>query len=286
MTIEHIRLRDSQLTLDNGVAEFTHLRAAARNALSDGLRADYGDLLDRIEGDTSVRALIITGSGGSFCAGGDVKGMRERLANSDPSVNSPAATRRRLHAAQAWLDRLRCLEIPVIAAVDGPAFGAGFSLALVADFVLASSRAEFCMSFLKVGAVPDFGAFHTLPRLVGLARAKELMLTARRMGASEAVEMGVALRVHDVEDLLPQARRLARRFLAAPPEALGLTKRLLHKSFEADYRVMAELEACAQAVCMATPYHAEAVARFARGERALFDWERMDDTASSADKTA
>lgn len=272
-------LRESELRIDGGIAEFTHLRPASRNALSDGLRADYAAMLDRVEGDAGIRALIITGSGGSFCAGGDVKGMHERLANPDPDVNSPAATRRRLQTAQAWLDRLRGLEIPVIAAVDGPAFGAGFSLALMADFVLASTRAAFCMSFLKVGAVPDFGAFHTLPRLVGLARAKELMLTARRLEAREAADWGLVLAVHDAERLLPEAHRMARRFLTAPPEALGLAKSLLHKSFDVDGRAMAELEAGAQALSMAAPYHADAVARFGRREPPRFDFEREEEPA-------
>lgn len=264
MTVEHQPLRDSELTLCDGVAEFIHMRPAARNALSDSLRLDYADMLDRIEGDRSVRALIITGSGGSFCAGGDVKGMHERLSNPDPQVNSPAATRRRLMAAQSWLDRLRGLTIPVIAAVDGPAFGAGFSLALQADFIVASTRAEFCMSFLKVGAVPDFGAFHTLPRIVGLARAKELMLTQRRVSATDAMAWGMVLAQHEPEALAAQAKALANSFLDAPPEAFELTKRLLHKAFDVDAQAMAELEAGAQAVCMAAPFHAQAVASFAR----------------------
>ncbi|MGO4328128.1 enoyl-CoA hydratase/isomerase family protein [Cupriavidus sp. 2TAF22] len=174
MAADLIRLRDAQLLIEDGVAEFSHQRPAARNALSLDLRADYADMIARIEGDRSVRALILTGSGGSFCAGGDLKSLQEVRASTDAEARSPDAMRRRVQSAHQWMQRLRNLEIPVIAAVDGAAAGAGFSLALAADFMLASSRAFFCMSFAKVGLVPDLGAFYLLPRAVGMSVAKEL----------------------------------------------------------------------------------------------------------------
>ena len=274
-----LKLRESRLVIDGPVAEFSHQRAASRNAMSMDLRSDYAEMLDAVEADRSVRVLIITGSGGSFCAGGDVKGMHERLQSSDPEINSPDATRRRLEDSQRWLQRLRASELPVIAAVDGAAYGAGFGLALQADFILASTRAAFCMSFARMGAVPDYGAFYTLPRLIGLAHAKELMLTARRVGAAEAKALGFVHQVHEPETLLPQAHAFARRLTAGSREAMGLTKNLLNKSFETDYATLASFEACAQAVCMATPYHAQAAARFAAGEPALYEWDR--DTSSA-----
>jgi 2-(1,2-epoxy-1,2-dihydrophenyl)acetyl-CoA isomerase len=268
-------LRESTLSLREGVVEFSHQRPASRNALSDGLRQDYIDLLNRIEGDRSARVLIITGSGGSFCAGGDVKGMLARANSSDPDASSAYAMRRRvLSAHESFLDRLRSLEMPVIAAVDGAAYGAGFSLALTADFVLASSRASFCFAFAKVGAVADFGAFYTVPRLIGLAKAKELMMTARRVGATEAQQLGLVHTVYEGDTLLPEARRMARRFLNGPREALGMIKSSLNRSFDLDYRSMAEVETSQQAIAMASSYHREAVARFSRGEPVLYDWDR------------
>lgn len=275
MTEVNETLRASTLSVHEGVAEFSHQRPATRNALSDGLRQDYIDLLDRIENDRTVRVLIITGSGGSFCAGGDVKGMLARAKSSDPEESSPYAMRRRvLSAHHTFLDRLRSLEMPVIAAVDGAAYGAGFSLALTADFVLASSRASFCFAFAKVGAVADFGAFYTVPRLIGLTKAKELMMTARRVEASEAQQLGFVHAVHAEESLLPEARRMARRFLNGPREALGMIKNTLNRSFDLDYRSMADLETSQQAIAMASSYHSEAVARFSRGEPLLYDWDR------------
>ena len=275
MTTDTETLRESTLSVREGVAEFSHQRPAARNALSDGLRADYTDLLDRIERDRQIRVLIITGSGGSFCAGGDVKAMQARSGNSNQEESSPDAMRRRvLSAHHRWLDRLRSLEMPVIAAVDGAAYGAGFSLALAADFVLASTRAKFCFAFAKVGAIADFGAFYTVPRLIGVAKAKDLMMTARRVEATEALQLGLIYAVHEPDALLPEARRMAQRFLAGPRESLGMIKNTLNRSFDLDYRSMAELETCQQAIAMASAYHADAVARFARGEPLLYDWDR------------
>jgi 2-(1,2-epoxy-1,2-dihydrophenyl)acetyl-CoA isomerase len=173
------------------------------------------------------------------------------------------------------MQRLRNLEVPVIAAVDGAAVGAGFSLALAADFVLASSRAFFCMSFAKVGLVPDLGAAWLLPRAVGMAAAKELVLTARKLGVQEARELGIVHAIHAPEALEEEARRFARRFVAAPREALGLGKRLLNQSFETSYAPLSELESAAQAVASSVPYHAQAIAAFLEGRPALFDWDRQ-----------
>ncbi len=233
-------LRESTLSLCDGVAVFSHQRPASRNALSVGLRDDYSEMLDRVENDRAIRVLIITGSGGSFCAGGDVKDMHARSISADPEDASPDTMRRRvLWSHNHWLDRLRSLEMPVIAAVDGAAYGAGFSLALTADFVLASERTNFCFAFAKVGAVADFGAFYTVPRLIGLAKAKEMMMTARRVGAVEAHQLGLVHAVHAEGSLLTEAHRMAKRFLSGPHEALGMIKNTLNRSFDLDYHSMA-----------------------------------------------
>lgn len=267
-------LRESSLAIHDGIAELCHERPQQRHPMTMELRADYRDTLDRIEGDASVRALIITGSDGCFCAGGDVKGMQARLEDAPELV--PAVARERLLADhRGWLHRLRSLQVPVIAAVDGLAVGAGASMALLSDFVLASRRASFCFSFARIGAVPDFGTFHALPRIVGLARAKELLMTARRVGAEEAQELGLVYAVHEPEVLLEQARLLARRLAAGPREVLGMVKSSLNRSFETDVQTLGEIEAHQQAVAMSLPWHHEAVARFVRKEAPLYDWEKQ-----------
>jgi enoyl-CoA hydratase/carnithine racemase len=140
--------------------------------------------------------------------------------------------------------------------------------------VLASSRAFFCMSFVKVGLVPDLGAVYLLPRVVGLSTAKELALTARRIDAQEAKQLGIVHAIHSPEALAPQARDFARRFLAGPREAMGLSKRMLNQSFESHYAPLAELECATQAVASSVPYHAAAVSAFLDGQPAPYDWER------------
>jgi 2-(1,2-epoxy-1,2-dihydrophenyl)acetyl-CoA isomerase len=271
MPSDIISLRESQVSIEeDGVALFTHQRPAARNALSMELRADYKDMLTHVENDRRVRALILTGAGGSFCAGGDLKG---RLTSTDPDFRTADALRRRVQDGHGWVRRLHSLEVPVIAAVDGPAVGAGFSIALAADFILASTRAVFCMSFTRIGLIPDLGAFHFLPRAVGLPMAKELALTARRVSAAEGKQLGFVHTLHEPDALLPDAIRFARRFIAGPREAMGLTKNLMNKSFETSYATLAELECNAQGVASTAPYHDAAVEAFLRGEPAAFDWD-------------
>jgi 2-(1,2-epoxy-1,2-dihydrophenyl)acetyl-CoA isomerase len=152
-----------------------------------------------------------------------------------------------LAGAHVWLSRLRNLDVPVIAAVDGAAYGAGASLTLAADFVMASHRAGFCMSFHKIGMIPDMGALYALPRLVGIAVARDLFLTARRVGAEEAKQIGLVHSVFDAQSLLTQARRFARRFINSPRGTTGVTKRLLNMSFETPYAALVQMESGAQA---------------------------------------
>lgn len=265
--------RESRLRVgDDGVAQFEHLRSAARHPLTMALRADYAQMLDQVQQDPRIRALILTGGAGCFSAGGDVKAMQARMG--DPAQTAPAATRQRILDLHSWLQRLRDLEIPVIAAVDGPAWGGGFAIALCADFVLATPSASFCMVFLRIGALPDMGAIHLLPRAIGLPRAKEMLMTGRRIDAAEAERLGIVHSLHAPEVLMDQALAMARRFLAAPRVALGLTKRLTNRAYELDAATLAELEAAAQAVCLAEADHVDAVERFARREPMRYDWDR------------
>jgi 2-(1,2-epoxy-1,2-dihydrophenyl)acetyl-CoA isomerase len=139
----------------------------------------------------------------------------------------------------------------VIAAVDGAAYGAGFSIALAADFVLATPRARFCMPFLKLGLVPDCGATHTLPRVVGPQRARELMLSAREVQAPEALRLGICMELHEPEHLLPRALELAASFAEASPLAVSLVKRHTEDAGALDRAL--DQEANAQALAFGTP---------------------------------
>lgn len=264
----------SSLRIADGMAEFTHGDAAHRNPLGLDLRRDYERMLDVVGNDPEIKCLLLAGSGGSFCAGGDIREMRARIETGDPSSHSPAATRRRLARASHWLSRLRDLDAIVIACVDGPAYGGGFSLALHADFILASSRADFCMSFTRLGLVPDFGAVYCLSRLVGLAAARDLLLTGRRLDAETARAMGVAHSIFPHEELMDRARALASLISAGPAEALAMTKAMLNRSFDTDYDASALMESYAQGISMAAPYHGQAVDAFLKRRPSGYDWDR------------
>ncbi|MBI4693399.1 MAG: enoyl-CoA hydratase/isomerase family protein [Gammaproteobacteria bacterium] len=247
----------------DGVATLTLDYPQRKNALSTEMRVGIVAAIERIRADPDIGAVVLTGAGGDFSAGGDISAMHEL---------TPSSVRQRLLDAHRWLEQLMNLDRPVIAAVDGAAFGAGFGLALAADFVLASDRARFCMAFARIGLAPDFGVFYTLPRVVGLQRAKEIIYSAREITANEAKALGLVLEVVPVERLLPRAREIARGLAQGSQVAFGLTKRILNRAFETDPSTLFELEADAQGVAMSTDYFREAIARFGRKEPPLLHW--------------
>lgn len=251
---------------DEGVAVITLNRSEARNALDLRMRQEIADLIPVLRDDASIKAVLIIGAGGVFCSGGDLRSLTEER-------RSAGQNRRRIHDLHVWLPQLVNLEKPVVAAVDGPAFGGGFNLALVADFILATPKARFCQVFARIGMIPDLAGLYLLPRIVGLQRAKELVFTGRVLGAEEARTLGI---VHDIlpaETLRDEALAFTRRFCAAPTMAIGLAKNILNQSHNLDQRVLAELESYAQAVCLDSEDHRNAVERFLRKEPLPFVWE-------------
>lgn len=251
----------------DGVALLGLNRPKARNAIDETLRAELPRALAEVRDDESVRAVVLYGVGGHFCAGGDLRAMSAR-------PRTAYESRQRIHALHAWLPEWVNLEKPLIAAVDGSAFGGGFSLALTADFVLASTRASFCQVFARIGLVPDMAALYLLPRIVGLQRAKDLMLSARVVAASEAQQLGIVHSLYKPDELLEAAIRFAARFTEASPIAMGLTKSILNQSMHLDQKALAELECFAQGLCMDSAYHREAVQSFLAGEPLGFLWPK------------
>jgi 2-(1,2-epoxy-1,2-dihydrophenyl)acetyl-CoA isomerase len=239
---------------------------AQHNSLNETLKAELRQLMSALAHDRELAALVITGEGRSFCSGGDLQHLKntERTADLD---------RRRLYGLHDWVQPLMNLELPVIAAVNGPAIGAGFGLALAADFVLCAPQAYFRASFCRVGLVPDTGLFFTLPRIVGLQSAKEIIFTGRKIGAAEAHALRIAFAVHPDARLLPEAMALARRFSQGPTAAIGASKRILNQSFHLDARALVEMEAAAQAIFFHSAFHLQAIDDFAKGAPWRFDWE-------------
>jgi len=230
-------------------------RPERRNAFDLDVRKGIADAVYEARDDDDVRAVVITGADGIFCAGGDLKSLSE----AKRPIFKDRDRIRRLHP---WFRELVNLEKPVIAAVDGPAFGAGFNLALACDFVLATPRARFCAVFGRIGLVPDLGGFFLLPRIVGLQRAKDLVFSAREVDVQEAQSLGIVMQVVPPEQLLNEALALAARYHDASTEALGIAKNILNRSFNLDQDTLAELESSAQALALHTAYHDEAVANF------------------------
>jgi 2-(1,2-epoxy-1,2-dihydrophenyl)acetyl-CoA isomerase len=256
-------------TCDDGVATVVLNRPDARNALDFDLVGELDTVLARITRDDTVRALILTGAGGTFCAGGDLRAMNT------PPPRPPQTWHSNLRRVHRVVRALHGLDRPVIAAVDGVAFGAGFSIALLADMVLVSNRARFCMAFARVGLAPDYGALYTLPRVVGLQRAKEILYSGREISAAEALQLGIALEVLAPADLLPRARALAQAFTGASPTALAITKEALNASLGSELDTMLQLEASAQGIAGTSDYARDAFRRFAAREPAQFQWPAL-----------
>lgn len=257
------------ITVQDGMGTITLNRPQTRNALGSTMRDELAAAVLQMRDDSNVHSVILTGAGGAFCSGGDIGQMLDASLEGLP-------WRDRIRRLHPWFSELVNMEKPVIAAVDGPAFGAGLSLALAADFVLATPRAKFCAVFGRIGLIPDLGAMQLLPRIVGQQRAKELVFTARSFGAEEALKLGIVYDVMaDVDALMPAATNLARRFGEASTAAIGMAKNIMNQAFELDAHAMAELEAYAQTMCRGSAYHQDAVQRFRTKEPLRFDWDRQ-----------
>lgn len=257
------------LDVTDRIATITFNRPEARNAFSQDMRAPFLDMLNRIRNDADIRAVILTGAGGAFCAGGDIKGM-------DTAYGNPEGALRRMQGLHPLVKQLVELPVPLIAAVDGPAFGVGFSFALTADFILATPRARFCMAFARIGLIPDGGAFYLLPRVCGLQRAKDLFYSARVIDAEQAQQYDIVYEIVPQDGLLDRARELAHSFTLSSPLALSLTKKAMAVTLENDLTTMLDLEAAGQALAMNSAYHQDAAQRFKNKEAVLFQWPEKE----------
>jgi 2-(1,2-epoxy-1,2-dihydrophenyl)acetyl-CoA isomerase len=252
--------------LEQGIATLVLDRPQSHNALNEAMRDALAAAVTRIEADRSIRAVVLTGAGEHFCAGGDVK----QLASAVPA--SPEERLARMRSLHALIRGLAALDRPVVAAVDGVAYGAGLGLALLADLVVASSRARLCMAFQRVGLVPDFGASYTLPRAVGLQRARELVYTARELDAAQALALGLVLEVVEPGRLHARALELATALAQASQVGFGLSKRLLAASLQSDLSTMLEMESTAQSVAATSTEAAIALSAVAQRKPPPFSW--------------
>lgn len=260
MTYERITLE-----IADGVAVLTLNDPATRNALSWKMAEEMGRALDNL-GD--ARALVITGAGKGFCSGGDMSSTVREGSDFGEMLYEGLSG-----AVNPMLLKLRRLKIPVIAAVNGAAAGAGAPLALMADFVIAAHSAFFFMAFPNVGLVPDAGGSFTLPRLIGKARAMRMMMLAEKISADQALEWGM---IHDAvpdDSLMDEALSLAGRLASGPTLAYGLIRQEVHEALESDFETALEAEARNQRTAGKSKDCAEAVAAFLEKRAPVFQGE-------------
>lgn len=248
------------VTTEGAVVTVTLNRPHRRNALTEEMYQSIADVVHQLHSATDVRALILTGAGGSFCSGADVSAARDDTA---------PITRMRHHSDVALA--IHRLPFPTIAAVDGPAVGAGCNMALGCDLVLASDRAFFAEVFVRRGMGFDWGGSWLLPRLVGMRMAKELAFFGERVPADEALRIGLVNRVVPVEELLPLAAEWAGRLASSAPLALTMLKEELHVSVGPPMATALGAETYGQIVQRATSDATEGFASFLEKREPRFE---------------
>jgi 2-(1,2-epoxy-1,2-dihydrophenyl)acetyl-CoA isomerase len=242
----------------DGVLTLTLNRPAALNAFTRQMHRELADAMKQAERDPGIRVVLLTGAGRGFCAGQDLHEMEEETA----SATSPGLARTLRATYNPLILRMRSLEKPIVAAVNGVAAGAGLSVALACDLRLAADTATFTTAFGRIGLVPDSGGMYFLPRIVGMSRAMELAWTARTIGADEGLTLGLVDRVIAAESLLSEAKSFATQLARGSATSIGLTKRGMLRSQSVDLETMLNYEAGLQEVAGRSADFREGLAAF------------------------
>jgi len=259
---------ETALSWEGDIAVLTINNVARRNALSNPVRDQMRQHMAMLVGSKKCRAIVLTGAGGYFCAGGDIKSMKERGAAGQDFMS------RRMHLG-VYHDLIRVLvdgPKPVVTAVEGPAFGAGLSLALASDFTVAARTARFGGAQILRGLCPDAGLYYLLAARTGPGRARELLLSGREFKAEEALKYGAVHELADAGQAMAAALQAAERFAAVPPLAFALTKSAMTNSYHT-------LEACFRAeqdyqpVVGLSKDHKESVAAFLEKRKPAYTGE-------------
>ncbi len=244
--------------MNDHIVTLTLNRHETRNAISDDEMVNaIVDVCDRINADLEVRVVIITGAGSAFSSGGNVKDMRDKKGMFDgTSLEIRDGYRKGIQRIPL---AIQALEVPIIAAVNGAAIGAGCDLTMMCDMRIASEKAVFAESFVKVGLIPGDGGAWFLPRVVGVSRANEMAFTGEPVNAQTALEWGMVSKVVPPDELMDAANELAKRIAVNPPAALRMTKKLLKEGEHSRLESLLEMSASLQALAHQTKDHVEAV---------------------------
>jgi len=253
---------------DGHIVTLTMNEPDRRNPLTGNSAVDdFLAAIARIQADRDVRAVILTGAGTAFSSGGDIRDMARQ---SSGEVSGLEIRQDYRNGIQRLPLALFNLEVPVIAAVNGPAMGAGLDLTCMCDIRIASEKALFAESFVKLGIIPGDGGAWLLPRVIGLSRAAEMTFTAQPIDAQQALEWNLVSRVVPAEQLMPTAIELAERIAANPPHAVRMAKRLMREGMHSRLDTLLELSAGMQALSHQTADHREAVQAFLEKRKPVF----------------
>ncbi|MFQ5807639.1 MAG: enoyl-CoA hydratase-related protein [Phycisphaerae bacterium] len=259
-----------QVATEGGVLTITLDRPDSLNALNEQMSLELTAALRTAQRDDTVRCVVLTGAGRAFCSGQDLQAVQERYTASgdEQGVDFGALLRQKYNPLAA---RIRTLEKPVVASVNGAAAGGGASLALACDLRICARSAYFMMAFVHVGLIPDIGATLTLLQHVGYARAAELCLLGEKLPAEEAFQAGLVNRVVDDEVLPTTTKEIGTKLASLPTRALGLTKRALYRAWTATLDDQLEYEAFLQDTASKTADHREGVSAFLEKRRPTFE---------------
>jgi 2-(1,2-epoxy-1,2-dihydrophenyl)acetyl-CoA isomerase len=249
-----------------GVAFITLNRPDVLNAVNEKMGQELLDSLRAAERDSEVRCVVITGKGRAFCAGEDIRDLR---GDYERGVN-PKLGQRLLHKYNPVIRRIRQMEKPVIAAVNGVAAGAGAGIAYSCDLRIASDTAKFIQAFIRVGLAPDSGTSFFLPRLAGFSKAMQLSMTGEELSSQDAERFGLVSKVVPTDQLMTTTKEIAIRLATGPTKAIGLTKRALNKSISSDLETVLDYESYMQEIAGATSDHVEAVKAFFEKRKPTF----------------
>ena len=256
--------------LDAGVLTLTLNRPEARNAMSDAMNQALGAQLAWAELDPGVKCVVLTGAGRGFCAGGDVKGMDARNDGSGPQATLDEAIHRQRVNQRATAGRLFKMPKPTIAALPGAAAGAGLSLALACDLRIMARTAIMTTAFARVGFSGDYGGTYFLTQLVGSAKARELYYLSERVGADEALALGLTNWVCEPDDLAARTAEIARRLASGPTVAYRYMKENLNRAMAGEVDDCLDLEATHHVHCAGTADHREAARAFVEKREPVF----------------
>ncbi|MCB0525337.1 MAG: enoyl-CoA hydratase-related protein [Saprospiraceae bacterium] len=249
-------------SIENGVAHITFNRPEVFNSMHQAMREEILEALDTCARDETVRAVYVTGTGKAFCAGED---LQEVIDPNGPSLTTIIST-----GYNPIVQKIRNLEKPVVAAINGVAAGAGANIALACDIVVATASASFTQAFSKIGLIPDSGGTWTLPRLVGFQRASALMMLSDKISALEAAAMGMIWKVFPDENFREESIALAEKLAKMPTRGLALTKQALNQSFDHDFAAQTLLEDKLQSMAGNTEDYREGVAAFLEKRKPVF----------------